>query len=59
MLVSAQTNAVLATNLPMTRPARDSGHERLTSSDPLRRSSANERMATTGTSTIRVLAMLE
>ncbi len=58
-LDKAQTNSVLAANLPRTRPVRDVGHVRLMSSAPVRRSSANDRMATTGTSTSSVLAMLE
>jgi hypothetical protein len=45
--------------LPSTSPVRDVGQARLMSSAPLRRSSAKDRMATTGTSTSSVLAMFE
>jgi hypothetical protein len=47
----------LATYFPATSANRDSGHDSDTSSAPLRRSSAKERIETIGARTISVLAM--
>ncbi len=57
-LASDQVNMVLATNLPSTNCQRDTGHASVTSSTPVLRSSAKERIATTGATTMNVVSML-